>query len=67
MATRESSFLVNLQVQTSHALVCGYQSEAVPAVKPGAVLDGPVLRITRDTETPPGSGIDIQLVYNKER
>jgi hypothetical protein len=29
-------------------------------------LDGSVLHITRDTETPPGSGIDIRLVYNKE-
>lgn len=38
MATRESSFLVNLQVQTGHALVCGYQFETVPAVKPGAML-----------------------------
>ena len=28
-------------------------------------LDGPMLRITRDTETPPGSGIDIRLVYRK--
>ena len=27
--------------------------------------DGPVLNITRDTETPPGSGIDIRLVYRK--
>ena len=29
-------------------------------------LDGTMLRITRDTETPPGSGIDIKLVYSKE-
>ena len=29
-------------------------------------LNGSVLHITRDTETPPGSGIDIQLLYNKE-
>jgi hypothetical protein len=28
-------------------------------------LEGSVLRITRDTETPPGSGIDIRLVYRK--
>ena len=28
-------------------------------------LAGAVLRITRDTETPPGSGIDLRLVYNK--
>ena len=28
-------------------------------------LAGSVLRITRDTETPPGSGIDLRLVYNK--
>jgi hypothetical protein len=28
-------------------------------------LAGNVLNITRDTETPPGSGIDIKLVYHK--
>ena len=28
-------------------------------------LNGNVLNMTRDTETPPGSGIDIKLVYNK--
>ena len=28
-------------------------------------LNGGLLNITRDTETPPGSGIDIKLVYNK--
>ena len=28
-------------------------------------LNGTVLNMTRDTETPPGSGIDIKLVYNK--
>lgn len=28
-------------------------------------LNGAVLNITRDTETPPGSGIDIRLVYRK--
>jgi hypothetical protein len=28
-------------------------------------LEGATLRITRDTETPPGSGIDIRLVYDR--
>ena len=28
-------------------------------------LNGNVLNMTRDTETPPGSGIDIKLVYTK--
>jgi hypothetical protein len=28
-------------------------------------LDGSMLHITRDTETPPGSGIDIKLVCKK--
>ena len=28
-------------------------------------VNGTVLNMTRDTETPPGSGIDIKLVYNK--
>ena len=28
-------------------------------------VNGTVLNLTRDTETPPGSGIDIKLVYNR--